>query len=425
MTLIPQLEAELVELAKRTAAASSAPTRHWRSVPVLAAVIALALGAAALAASGLIGNGKPLEPPRGAPLKPDAWLGVPQVGKTAVLKTAVPDPAGGPPWGLRFVATTRGLGCLQVGRLVRGDIGVLGQDGAFANDGRFHRLADNYFGSIAGPFPCGALDVRGHAFAGIYAHGVPAGGLVVPSAEQPGCILRLNQNRSRRHQPPACPAKDWRILTLGMAGPEAKSVTYVSAGRTHTIPTVGDQGAYLIVQPVSARARGLGSFAPLEGAGGGPIVRIDYRNGYVCRIRSRFPSQRICPPVGRVLPATPHLTTTHVASPVTARIGKGHFGRTVLVSFVARIPVKDASAAYVLTLRFSGPHANCRATAIGPLLRNVRAGQRVHFHEPTNGCRGIFRGRVAYRYSLNGDMPPFAPRGAHELTVGTFRVDAR
>jgi hypothetical protein len=208
-----------------------------------------------------------------------------------------------------------------------------------------------------------------------------------------------------------------------MAGPEAKSVTYVADGRRRTVPTVGNQGAYLIVQPVSARVRGLGSFAPLEGAGGGPIVRIDYRNGYVCRIRSGLFSQRICPARGRVLPATPRPTRMDVASPVTARIGHGHFGRTVVVSFIARVPVKDASAAYVFTLRPSGPQLNCRAIAIGPLLRNVRAGQRVHFHEPTNGGRGIFRGRVAYRYGLN--VLPFAGGGGHEVTVGTFRLDAR
>src|SRR5206468_2059830 len=138
-----------------------------------------------------------------------------------LLNVEVPDPAGGPPWGLRYVATTRGLGCLQVGRIVRGDIGVLGQDGVFANDGRFHRLPENYLGGVEGPFPCGTLDARGHVFGGIYAHGVPASALILPTSTQRGCSAREETPRHiparlrhrlearRRRLPPRCPAGDW------------------------------------------------------------------------------------------------------------------------------------------------------------------------------------------------------------------------
>jgi hypothetical protein len=114
-----------------------------------------------------------------------------------------------------------------------------------------------------------------------------------------------------------------------------------------------------------------------------------------------------------------------LTSKVKARLGSGRFGRTITVSFIARVPVTDASAAYLLQLRASGPQVNCRSTLIGPLLRNVHRGQGVTLHEPTNGCRGIFHGTVAYRYGLNGTQLPFVLGTGHELTVGTFTIDAR
>ncbi|MEA2425077.1 MAG: hypothetical protein QOH13_1487 [Thermoleophilaceae bacterium] len=431
MTVVPQLRAELVDAARRAAAPTPAvlPARRRRPVPgrllVAAVLLALVLGAVALAATGVIGFGKPLKPPRSTSLNPRKGLGVARPGAAQVLKIAVPDPAGGAPWGLRFVATTRGVGCLQAGRLVNGDIGVLGQDGAFHDDGRFHRLAPNYFGSSPGPFPCGTIDARGHVFASIYAHGVAASGLIVPSHVQPGCVPPHWRSRSSRHPTPVCPPKDWRALTFGMAGPQAKSVTYRARGREHTVPTVGDLGAFLIVQHVSARSHGLGSFSPIFGSGGSPIVQVTYRSGQVCRPRGRYPVQPACPPVGRVAPALPHLTRADVASPVTARIGNGHFGRTVVVSFVARRAVTDASAAYVLTLRPSGPQVNCRGISSGGLPGNVRAGTVQHFHRPTDGCRGIYRGTVTYRYGLTGEGVLGMDTSGHELTVGTVTLDAR
>src|SRR5439155_8077835 len=99
MTLIPDLERELVAAARR-ATAEPAPLRgrSRRRLPMLVAAVllALALGAVALAASGIIGSGKPLDHPRGAPLNPHTGLGVAKPDSVQVLKIAVPDPAGGP-----------------------------------------------------------------------------------------------------------------------------------------------------------------------------------------------------------------------------------------------------------------------------------------------------------------------------------------
>ena len=177
MSIAPQLERELVEAARR-AGAGAQPGRAGRRRPrrrtLVAAVLVgvLVLTAAALAASGVLESGSPVVLPAGVPLTPHAGVGVPVAASVKLLAPRVADPGGGPPWAMRYVATTRGVACLQFGRLVRGQIGVIGRDGAFADDGRFHALASDYLSGA--PFPCGALDERGHAFASVAVYGAPA-----------------------------------------------------------------------------------------------------------------------------------------------------------------------------------------------------------------------------------------------------------
>jgi hypothetical protein len=427
MSLVPQLERELVDAARREAGKRRARLRRLRpSLVATIVAVALAVAAAALAASGLLGNGAPLLPPPGTPLSPSSGLGVVEVGSARMLPLAVPDPAGGPPWGLRFVRTTRGLGCLQAGRLVRGQIGVIGQDGAFRNDGRFHPLDPSYLGGVViGPFPCGTVDARGHAFAAVASNGVPASGLLTPSSKQPGCVAHRDHGPigRRPHQPPICPRKDWRLVYFGMAGPEAKSVTYLAGGRTHTVPAVGDQGAYLIVLPATGSGQ-LGTFEPLPSAGGGPIVRIDYRNGHVCRLRpsSHALGGSTCPAIGRAATAGRPITAADVASPVTVKVRKSHSGLILVISFVARIAVSDASSQYDFSIRYPGHGRNCHVSVGGPFIHNNAAGQRENFHVPTNGCHGRFRGRVTYSYGLN-NTPLSSGRDDKTLTVGRFTIN--
>jgi hypothetical protein len=395
-----------------------------RTLVGLAGVLALlAAAAAALAATGLLSAGTPLMPPTGTPLDPHAGFGIPRVG-SVVLPVAVPDPGGGPPWGLRYVTTTRGLGCLQAGRLVRGQIGVIGQDSAFADDGRFHRLAADY---LYGAFPCGTLDAHGHAFAGVAVTGAPASGLIGPTQAERGCE-RLPSSAAHvpavpgYHRPtlPACPAQDERYVYYGMAGPQAVSVTYVNHGQLRSVATVGGLGAYLIVLP--APARGQQQFSPLPGAGGGPIRSIAFRNGYVCRlpVPTWTGGARTCPHVGQV-PLAPAPAPADVSSPVTASIARKATGHTLVVSFIARLPVTSASSQYTVRVVFPGRAPNCGNTIIGPLVSNVARGQRERFTQSTNGCHGTFRGTVSYDYGLSGVVPSFGTAG-NSVTVGTFTV---
>jgi hypothetical protein len=206
-----------------------------------------------------------------------------------------------------------------------------------------------------------------------------------------------------------------------MAGPKATNVTYVEHGRVRSIATVGDLGAYLIVLP--APGRGQQEFSPLPGAGGGPIRSIAFRNGYVCHLPAptAIGGAQTCPHIGQVPRAGPAPTPGNVISPVRASIAKSARGHTLVVSFIARLPVTSASAQYTVRVEFPGREPHCGYTVIGPLLSNVARGQRERYTQSTNGCHGAFRGTVSYDYGRNGVAPSLGTAG-HTVTVGTFTV---
>ena len=237
--------------------------RRWRPLALLA-VLVLGGGSGALAAAGVFQTGTPV----GASVlaKPRAFEGVAIPGTVHLLSLRVPDPGGGPPWALRSLRTTRGLECVQLGRLVDRRLGVLGQDGAFRNDGRFHPLSANAFEYT---FNCGTLDARGHAFAVDNAYGVATSGLVANTGDG-GCAIARTPPRGvrvRRPSIPVCPPGSLRDIYFGMLGPDARSVTYdVPGGGTATVPTAGPDGAFLIVYKTSGG---------LSGESGGPTL-TDY-----------------------------------------------------------------------------------------------------------------------------------------------------
>ena len=116
--------------------------RSWLSrrvnAVVMAVVLVLAGGAIAVAATGVL-SGSPVK--QQGRLSPNAGIGVPAPGGSRLLALRAADPQGGLPWGMRLVHTTRGEICVQIGRLDDGQLGQLGIDGAFHDDGRFHPLA--------------------------------------------------------------------------------------------------------------------------------------------------------------------------------------------------------------------------------------------------------------------------------------------
>jgi len=82
--------------------------------------------------------------------------------RSRLLRLRVPDPQGGPPWGLRIVRTTRGDTCIQLGRIEFGKLGSLGIDGSWNDDQLFHPFPNTSIGDN-----CGTTDAVGDGFVNV------------------------------------------------------------------------------------------------------------------------------------------------------------------------------------------------------------------------------------------------------------------
>lgn len=207
-----------------------------RRVFVVSLLVVLALAAGALAATGILATGSPVPQPAGE--SAGSGSGLPARGGYELLALRVADPAGGLPWGMRVIHTTRGLICVQVGRVYHGQLGELGIDGAFHDDGRFHVLAPDVLGASLGDRAnAGLIDCEspGRTFAS-YAVGFEANAATAPATG--GIATR-------------------REISFGVLGPNALSVTYSTGTGTgqHSVRVVPRVGAYLIVQRYSYSRR--------------------------------------------------------------------------------------------------------------------------------------------------------------------------
>jgi hypothetical protein len=222
------------------------PRRRWWRPGALLVALALIGAAVAVAAGTGILSGEPVENPPGTHLNPKTGLGV-IVGSGTLLGVRGADPAGGPDWALRTVKTSRGLGCIQLGRLVDGKLGVLGRDGAFHDDGRFHERGPQ----IVQTLDCQQPDGVGHLFIAMTYVGLPESG------DATGCAARAYKLNTR----PLCPDGSLRTVYYGLLGPQGKAVTYRDArGKVVRQPVSGPEGAYLVVLRTDPKRRDIGYF---------------------------------------------------------------------------------------------------------------------------------------------------------------------
>jgi hypothetical protein len=314
--------------------------RRRASAQVRIALVALALvlatAAITLAATGVILTGSPVGTAR-APIA-TAGEGIPVAGGARLLPLRAADPAGGLPWGMRIVHTTRGLICVQIGRVYDGQLGQLGVDGAFHNDGRFH------------PLPTDALpgDIANAA-------GWMAGNCSSPGAIYAGDSVGLELSAATSPRPGIGVPADRREISFGLLGVHAVSITYREGSATHTQTVLPGLGAYLIVQRYSS-GRPLGSVSESAGrdepgnysspAGpNGALTAVTYSyagRSCVDRGHLRLASCGLSE-VPRKIPSV--LPVVH--EPLHAQLQiHNHVITGAQISFVAPYPVTDAGESY-------------------------------------------------------------------------------
>jgi hypothetical protein len=396
--------------AQMTPPAVGTSSRRRRLLPLVVALALLAFAAAALAATGVFKSGAPVRTGVGDLTHPGSGFGGVRAGGVSSILAQSPDPTGGPPWGIRVIGTTRGVACLQVGRIVNGELGVLGQDGLFHDDGRFHPLPAAVTTPSNG---CFARDAAGNLFTAVEDVQVPASGLSLRFSTPPAATIAPPGGCSNGdlHTPqklPRCPAGDERALYYGTLGPQATAITYTAGGDRHTVVT-GKGGAYLVVLTASKIRSGTGSsLTPLPGAQ--PIRRIIYRNGAACDIPAEA-ARKACPAVGYQPVGLPRpdqvAATLHVTHPIGPPPGAPGAPRLhgLAVQFTARVAISSAQTGYVLVLQRCGGGSFGVGTD-----KDVTAGEHVTLRlaaQIVGRCPGgNYTGAVYYADELGHGLPP-------------------
>ncbi len=350
---------------------------RWGLLVPIAALL-LAGGTIALAATGVILTGAAV--PVTAPVGPSEGVGV--AVSSTLLPLRVQDPDGGPPWGLRIVETSRGLVCAQVGRVHDGQLGELGTDGAFADDGLFHPFPLEVVQTFAGGSTEDGTEIHGGTCA--LAGGAEWGSAV--AAE----LWGVDRNAASPGGHTGVPTPQKRNISYGVLGPHALSVTYREGSSVRSEPVVRGVGAYLIVQPgAGSDHEGSGEAPGTQTPGYGPgsdgaLATITYEenggtceNGYDARTGSKVPIARACPPPSAPVPAAPatSASSSRVHPEVHLRV-RSHRVIAADVSFAAPFAVRGAAEGYSLWSRGCGPKDEGSSAAV--FNRNVAKGAIVH-----------------------------------------------
>jgi hypothetical protein len=214
-------------------------------------------------------------------------------GTSELLGLRIPDPQGGPAWGLRLVHTTREDTCIQLGRVEDSKLGSLGIDDAWGNDHLFHPFPNTSEGEA-----CGVTDAVGNGFVNVAQTGVVAN--ANPDVGH-GAQARSCRALSREvGNLPVCPAGSTRIVFMGLLGPDAAAITYEAPDHhLKTERTNGPQGAYLLVFPRNQNTCTLYTTSPTASYGPcggtisfdgaspgsiGAIKAVTYKNGHSCTL---------------------------------------------------------------------------------------------------------------------------------------------
>ena len=439
---------------RRVAAGVKPRGRSRRRRAVVGLIAALLALAAAASGALLLTAGKSLPPAFVLPANPETGLGQPLAATLAPLPIRVADPQGGPPWGMRALRTTRGLVCLQGGRVVDGQLGGLGVGYAFGGDGRFHPfLAADAIATDACPAVGGSAPaIMPGPPVIVTANALPLAGENVAPVDQVHCDLPGQSNWGVR-----CPQPELREVAMGLLGPDATRLDVTAPGASFAVSPYGPEGAYLIVLPAQPRANQSmrsgawqSPFGFVSNAPGGAMLAVTYRDGSHCRIPIGSPQdqchahsaaggslpsavgpatgiQAVYVPVER-RPQFPLLAWARSGNPDSQRAFQPggiqqEGGPALSVSFRAPLAAPDASTAYVVELRPRAV-AGCPTPLVivsQPTERTIAAGERVAMSIPLeDSCATSYAGRVflARSSSIGGESG--GPGPLYEVIAAQF-----
>jgi hypothetical protein len=427
LQILQELRDELIAAAHRQEASRRAGTglRSWLSrranTIVMAVMLVLVGSAIAVAATGVL-SGSPVR--QQGRLSPNAGIGIPAPGGSRLLALRAADPQGGLPWGMRLVHTTRGEICVQIGRLDGDQVGQLGIDGAFHDDGRFHPLAPDILpqDSDSGDVSCNAA--------------VP---IVIGSWPSGDRSAAPNGPELTSFKPTA---KDLRSISWGLLGPHAVSITYRTAAGVRTRPVAPRTGAYLIVSTVSRVPHSIGGggevlgwtsgheVAPLfPGRTLGSVIAATFRFGsFTCSVGHSSPVATSCPrpsptPENRFAP------TRSLNEPVRVTLStQSHDSCSAAylvdpcyraeIAFKAPYAVTSAGSEYFVQAKSSCNHARASSWST---IHDIQQDEIVRTQ--SSGLFNCTSGAFKVQY-LNNSLPTPA-RGSHHESVIVGNVTLR
>lgn len=436
------LERDLAAAVRRKAGQRPRRGRRGGAVVVVATLL---VSGGALAASGLVPPGSPVTESDDHNT-PTTGAGVAE-GQTRVLPLREADPSGGPPWALRTFRSSRGLNCVQLGRVQAGQFGVVTATRREPEKVAFRELrAAPGVNSLCGGVSRDRLPV----FRGLRQIVITGG-----SSDPHRCPTRKPHDD--------CPITAVRIVRYGLLGSQARTARYVAEdGTTRRRTRIGADtgGAYLFVIPTNptpfrlqdARQRKIGEItrqttarARRRGASPAQAIRearraarsiprvpftdrvsetivAGFADGTTMRVAGRGRNSEPLPGVtprrkSRPASVSAPLTVTRLAS------GKRSAFR---LRVAAPIAIHRADRNYTLTI--TGPSgADCARTIPkgGPATtRDIVRGEPVTFvvspryagANRDTWCPGTFTARIGY----HTPGTPFAGR-----PIATYRFNVR